>query len=162
TCFGDSGGPLLRKNSSGTVVVWGTVSGGMPSVNLACDYGSFYAAIGSTTRTMITNALKYKDPCNTKKLGLVDAKGVCDGDVAQRCTTFFEGDRKLNTMDCGALDLSCVKDSAGAVTCGDKDLTPISEPATGVAPTVSNIKQSVNEARTQSLRNPLLKKLMKK
>lgn len=156
TCYGDSGGPLLRKEN-GEMRIFGTVSGGMPSLNLACDYGSFYAALGTKTLAAINKSLQYKDPCRNGNV-VADVKGSCSGTVARRCTGPFEGDRRLSEIDCADLDLVCLTDSAGKATCGDANTQPISEPPPAAAPTASTIKRSVTEAR-QNLNNKYLKKI---
>jgi hypothetical protein len=145
TCYGDSGGPLLAKEN-GVLKIFGTVSGGMPSENLACDFGSFYAAIGPKTLAAINKALTYKDPCR-QGANVVSVKGACNGTVANRCSGHFEGERRLSTIDCADLDLACVTDSAGKATCGDAGSTPLSEPTPIAAPTGTSIKSSVTQAR---------------
>lgn len=159
TCYGDSGGPLLAKEN-GVLKIFGTVSGGMPSQNLACDYGSFYAAIGPKTLTAINAALTYKDPCRSGT-NVFSAKGVCNGTVASRCTGHFEGERRLSTIDCADLDLACVSDAAGKATCGDAGSTPLSEPTPIAAPTETTIKSSVTQAR-QNLNGKYRKMLQAK
>jgi trypsin len=44
-CFGDSGGPVLKK-IGGELTVMGVVHGGFGSTSLLCDFGGIYAVLG--------------------------------------------------------------------------------------------------------------------
>ncbi len=145
TCHGDSGGPLLGKEGN-EKKIFGVVSGGWHSTQLTCDYGTFYAAIGNETRTMITEALKYQDPC----AGGITAAGQCNGDVATRCSDKWEGDRRLSQIDCSLLDQTCAM-VGGRVACVDADGTVSGEGTVtkGKAPTLVEIrKQAFSRARS--------------
>lgn len=58
------------------------------------------------------------DPCE----GL-PPEGTCDGTVATRCTTPDEGPRRVVSMDCGELGLTCSLDSGTAACVGDPTAT---------------------------------------
>jgi len=124
TCFGDSGSPLLRRNQDTKQnEIFAVLSGGISSLEKACDYGSIYSAMADTTRDFIGTALKYKDPCNVNG-ALVDTNGSCNGTVATRCTGKFEGDRSLSSIDCADLGQTCLSNMAGQVGCFDQGSDP--------------------------------------
>jgi len=151
TCHGDSGGPIIRKmaDASGRLVnsVVGVTSGGMGSKNRACDYGTVFATLGPRTQEMIAAALTYQDPCPD-----VSATGMCDGDVARRCTGKWEGDRHLSVVDCSMLDLTCATLADGKVGCVDPTVPDNSASgATPVAvPNTTELRQVI-ESKTASV-----------
>lgn len=113
TCHGDSGGPLVGRQN-GKPIIYGVVSGGWFSSQLTCDYGTYYAAIGPRTQEMIAAAMQYADPC----MGL-SAQGICDGDVARRCSDKWEGDRALTEFDCAMVGQVCGQGADGRAACLD-------------------------------------------
>lgn len=115
-CFGDSGSPLLKKTKAG-LTIYGVTSGGLGSNRMVCDHGAVYAAFGPVVQPFLTQAKKWVDPCK----GL-SSTGVCEDDVARRCTSPNEGPRRLVKMDCGAIGLSCSVQSDGTVGCGEGEL----------------------------------------
>lgn len=138
-CYGDSGGPLLRADASGQLHVYGVVSGGISSVQLACDYGNVYAGFDAGTLAFIEHALLWVDPC----AGL-SVIGTCDGSVAKRCTTLREGLRRAVQLDCGAVGLTCETQRDGSIGCGADDqsfVPPVvqSEPPSGAAKYIPNV-----------------------
>jgi hypothetical protein len=142
-----SGGPLIRPTkhdeSGKTVVsreVVGVVSGGWFSSDLTCDYGTFYATLGEKTQALIANGLKWTDPCADITLA-----GSCDGTVATRCTGKWEGDRRVSQIDCASLGLTC-STASGRAVCVDADGNGSASVATGIAPTVSDLRVSMARA----------------
>jgi hypothetical protein len=123
TCHGDSGGPVMTRGARPAIL--GVVSAGFGSRELTCDRGTFYATIGPKTQEMLTQSLKYTDPC-----AKVSTKGACDGSVATRCTAKFEGDRRVTSVDCADLGMVCRPGGDGVVACVGKD-----QPAETAAPT---------------------------
>jgi hypothetical protein len=126
TCFGDSGSPLIRKNSSNQLEITAVLSGGIGSLEKACDYGSIYSAMADTTRAFISQEEQYVDPCAlTDGSGsFVSNLGSCNGDVASRCTGKFEGDRSLSVIDCSLLGQTCATTTDGQVGCFDAGSDP--------------------------------------
>lgn len=127
TCFGDSGGPLLKAGPDGALSVYGVVSWGFDSADLPCDYGGFYTALDGAKADVIAAAPDWVDPCGT-----IDADGVCNGAVATRCTTGSEGTRRLVELDCSGFGLACQPRKDGHVGCGDAG----PEPPASTPPTV--------------------------
>lgn len=164
TCHGDSGGPLVGK-VNGQRQVFGVVSGGWFSTQLACDYGTFYASLGEKTQALIAKSLEYKDPCAETSV-----EGQCEGDVAIRCTGKWEGDRRRTEMDCSMIDQVCARGAGGQVGCFNADALPsdggtvVADGGTGgavdggagnadggmqAAPTLEEIRRSVVKASRQ-------------
>jgi hypothetical protein len=112
-CYGDSGGPLLRRNTAGELVVYGVTSGGLGSQAQVCDFGAVYATFGPGVLEFVEESRSWVDPC----LGLTSS-GVCEGDVAHRCTNPAEGPRRAVQFDCAMLGETCGVQSDGAVGCG--------------------------------------------
>jgi hypothetical protein len=118
-CFGDSGGPLLKKNASGELVAYGVTSGGLGTNQLICDRGAVYAAFGAQTTSWLKKANKWTDACAGLPTG-----GVCLGDVAKRCTALDEGKRRVTRVDCSFLGQTCAVASNHVAMC----VTPGEEP----------------------------------
>jgi hypothetical protein len=116
-CFGDSGGSLIRKVDD-RFVSYGVVSGGIGSTDLICDMGTVYAAFGPETLAFIDRAKQWEDPC-----GDMDSQGLCDGNVAKRCTNVAEGRRRVVDFDCGLLGMTC-NTRSGQVSCDDNPIAP--------------------------------------
>jgi hypothetical protein len=117
-CYGDSGGPLVKINGNGDLVAYGVTSGGLGTNDLICDRGAVYAAFGAQTTSWLKRANKWADSC----AGL-SAQGICDGDVAKRCTTSDEGKRRMTKTNCALLGQTCVvasNDQAMCVTAGEE------------------------------------------
>jgi hypothetical protein len=110
-CFGDSGGPLLKKEGA-DFVAYGVTSGGLGTNQLICDRGAVYAAFGAQTKTWLTKANKWTDVCTG-----ITTKGICDGDVAIRCSALDEGKRRSLVQDCSLLDQTCAVDANGEAVC---------------------------------------------
>lgn len=111
-CFGDSGSPLV-KNVNGELRVYGVVSGGLGSKQLVCDFGAVYATLGPDTYAFLDQARGWTDPCT------ISVTGVCDGDVAERCTGIAEGQRRVTRTDCSLLGQTCGQDGHGNAVCVD-------------------------------------------
>jgi hypothetical protein len=101
-CFGDSGGPLTHGTEDGSMQIYGVLSGGFESAESICDYGAFYTAFADPVSGFVDQALQWKEVCEG-----VSSDGVCQGAVATRCSRLGEGPRKLITVDCGALGMTC-------------------------------------------------------
>jgi hypothetical protein len=112
-CYGDSGSPLIKK-VDGRLQVYGVVSGGFSSRSSICDFGAVYATFGPETRAFLDQAKGWVDPC-----GSVSRAGTCNGDVAARCTSLVEGQRRVTSTDCGLLAQTCGQDEQGAAACVD-------------------------------------------
>lgn len=112
-CYGDSGGPLLRRNAAGELVAYGVASGVVVSREQACDFGAVYATFGPGVLEFVEQSRSWVDPC----LGL-SSSGVCEGDVAHRCTSPLEGPRRPVQFDCSMLGETCAVQANGAVGCG--------------------------------------------
>jgi len=113
-CYGDSGSPIIRADSSGNLVAYGVISGGIGSSQLICDYGGVDAVFGPDVTTFLQTAKQWVDPCK----GLSVA-GKCSGKVAQRCTSPLEGSRRLVKFNCGSLGQICATQPDGAAGCSD-------------------------------------------
>jgi hypothetical protein len=116
-CYGDSGGPLVNR-VNGQFVSYGVVSGGISSRDSACDMGTVYASFGPESLAFIEQAKTWVDPC-----GDMSSTGMCDGEVARRCTTVNEGRRRVVDFDCSLLGLEC-NTTSGQVACGGAVLAP--------------------------------------
>lgn len=112
-CYGDSGGPLLRKNSAGKLTVYGVVNGGRGSSRIQCDNGAIYASFDKTVLDFFEQAKKWVDPCEN-----ISTVGHCVGTRAERCTTRNEGKRRQVAFDCATVDLTCQAQSDGSIGCG--------------------------------------------
>jgi hypothetical protein len=117
-CYGDSGGPLLRKRlSDDQMTIWGLTSGIIGNRSGTCrNYGSVYAALDTTVTDFLDRAKLWVDPCEG-----VSAVGRCVGSVAERCTILAEGKRRKLSFDCAAVDLTCEKQTDGSIGCGSDD-----------------------------------------
>jgi Trypsin len=113
-CFGDSGAPVIRADSSGNLVAYGVISGGIGSSQLICDYGGVDSVFGPEVTTFLQAAKQWVDPC--KGLSVV---GKCSGKVAQRCTSPLEGPRRLVKFNCGSLGQVCATQPDGSAGCSD-------------------------------------------
>jgi Trypsin len=116
-CFGDSGSSLIRKVED-RFVSYGVVSGGIGSRDLICDMGTVYAAFGPEVLAFIEQAKQWEDPC-----GDLDSQGLCDGNVAKRCTNVAEGRRREVQFDCSLLGMTC-NTRSGQVSCDDNPVGP--------------------------------------
>ncbi|HWO14384.1 MAG TPA: trypsin-like serine protease [Polyangiaceae bacterium] len=113
-CRGDSGGPLLRVSPRGEWEVYGVLSGGPGSARAECDFGQVYSTLGPATFAFVESCLGWADPC-----GNVDARGACQGSVAQRCETHLaENERRLIQEDCGESGRACGT-ATGVARCVD-------------------------------------------
>lgn len=113
-CYGDSGSPIIRADSSGSLVAYGVVSGGVGSNQLVCDYGGVDAVFGPVVTTFLQTAKQWVDPCKG-----VSVAGKCSGKVAQRCTSPLEGPRRLVKFNCGSLGEVCAVQLDGTAGCSD-------------------------------------------
>ncbi len=107
SCFGDSGGPVMRAEDGG-LTVYGVTSWGLGSLDLVCDWGGAYAVFGPATAEFIERS---------KACPMVPAEGMCDGDVATRCAGPEEGGYKVVETDCSEIGLICGQDHDRQVTC---------------------------------------------
>jgi hypothetical protein len=119
-CFGDSGSPLVKPNAQGDLVAYAVTSGGIASNDLVCDFGAVYGAFGPEVVTFLQAAMNWQDPCNG-----ISKDGVCDGDVASRCTTLNEGQRRLTVTDCSLFGETCVVASNGKAMCVEEGEEPV-------------------------------------
>jgi Trypsin len=120
SCYGDSGGPMLRFNADGTWTALGVVSGGLSSQRSACDFGGVYATFGEDIVNFLAEAVTWQDPC-----GEVTTAGTCDGDQLLTCeTTLIAGVREVTATDCAAEGLPCVTSEGGA-SCGAPPGPPV-------------------------------------
>jgi hypothetical protein len=113
-CYGDSGSPIIRADSSGALVAYGVISGGLGSNQLICDYGGVDAVFGPDVKQFLTTAKQWTDPCNG-----VSVEGKCNRNVAVRCTSPLEGPRRLVKFDCASLGEVCAIQADGTAGCGD-------------------------------------------
>jgi hypothetical protein len=113
-CYGDSGGPLLRKRKDGVLAVWGLTSGIIGSISRTCKpYGSVYAALDPNVSAFFDKAKEWVDPCD----GL-SSIGKCTGTLAERCTILAEGKRRKLAFDCASIGLTCETQNDGSIGCG--------------------------------------------
>lgn len=113
-CYGDSGGPLLRKRKDGQLTVWGLTSGIIGVRSGRCHpYGSIYAALDTTVSDFFDQAKQWVDPCEG-----VSSVGRCNGTVAERCTILAEGKRRKLAFDCASVDLTCETQRDDSIGCG--------------------------------------------
>lgn len=136
-CYGDSGGPLLRANARGELVIYGVTSGGLGSSDLVCDNGAVYATFGPGVYEFLLASRRYVDPC-----GGLSYAGTCDGSVARRCTNPAEGPRRLAEFDCALVGEVCAVQPTGEVGCGVADGEPPPEPRP--IPSIEQLKAHVN------------------
>jgi Trypsin len=113
-CYGDSGSPVIRADSSGSLVAYGVISGGLGSSQLICDYGGVDAVFGASVMTFLQSAKQWVDPCK----GLT-IEGKCSGKSAVRCTSPLEGPRRLVKFNCGSLGQVCAIQPDGTAGCSD-------------------------------------------
>ncbi|MFO0663879.1 MAG: trypsin-like serine protease [Polyangiaceae bacterium] len=94
-CFGDSGGPLLRK-VEGKLSVFGVASWGRNN----CSGGTVYATLGASPLEMLEEV--FPAACGT-----TTSNGVCQGTEVVRCSPLGEGPRRIIRIDCADVDQSC-------------------------------------------------------
>ncbi|HYQ02537.1 MAG TPA: trypsin-like serine protease [Polyangiaceae bacterium] len=114
SCYGDSGAPILRVDAKGSFIAYGVVSAGVGSNQLVCDYGGIDAVFGPEVQTFLASAQKWVDPCKGVSVG-----GKCNGKTVQRCTSPFEGPRRLVKFNCGSLGQVCAVQPDGSAGCTD-------------------------------------------
>lgn len=115
TCLDDQGAPLLAKNADGKLTVYGIASNPLGGAQTKCiPFGAPYAMLGAAAQALISKNLV--DPCDNETLA-----GRCDGDVAVRCTSPAEGDRRVTRSDCSAVLQHCAppSDTNPQVSCAD-------------------------------------------
>ncbi len=143
-CHGDSGGPLLgtvfdASTNTHRRSIHGVVSHGWFTPEQRC-YGNFYATFGPEVQPLLAQALTWVDPC-----GDVTEQGSCMGGVATRCTRPKEGKRRVTSVDCAPLGLTCGEGSHGEASCVDpaaSETTTVAEVAP-VAPTEDEIRTAL-------------------
>lgn len=113
-CYGDSGSPVIRADSSGDLVAYGVISGGLGSNQLVCDFGGVDALFGPDVLSFLQTAKKWIDPCKGATV-----EGTCSGKSAVRCTSPLEGPRRLVKFNCGSLGQVCAIQSDGTAGCSD-------------------------------------------
>lgn len=113
-CYGDSGSPVLRPDARGRLVAYGVTSAVLSSDRLICDFGAIGATFGPGVPEFLEDALHWIDPCD----GL-SKDGICDGSVARRCTTSFEGRRRPIEFDCSVLGQVCAIQADQTAGCSD-------------------------------------------
>lgn len=113
-CYGDSGSPVVRADSSGALVAYGVISGGLGSNQLVCDYGGVDATFGPGVLDFLEASKKWVDPCKG-----VSVAGECAKNVAKRCTSPLEGPRRLVKFDCRELGQVCAVQPDGTAGCSD-------------------------------------------
>jgi hypothetical protein len=160
TCYGDTGGPLVRKYSvTGETLVYGVSSANWYSSNLACDKGTIVATFNDKTRRMLDKSLTWKDPCRVDGT-LYDAVGTCsDSQVATRCSAKWEGKRRFLQFDCASAGMVCGADQWGYASCVSPD-TRVAAPSNvtrGTVPSLEQVRASVVKA-TRGEYNPSLKR----
>jgi hypothetical protein len=67
-------------------------------------------------REFLERAHAWVDPC----LGL-SFVGRCSDSVAERCSSFGEGERRRLSFDCASVGLSCEAQNDGTIGCGVDD-----------------------------------------
>jgi hypothetical protein len=138
SCFGDSGGPLMKYVSGSGWQTYGVVSGGIDSLHSVCDFGTVFATFGPEVMAFLQAAQAYEDPC-----GEVGQGGMCDGNVAVNCVSdLAEGIRTLDEQDCDDTGQTCVVLPDGA-RCG---IDPTPDPDEEDPPPAAPIGMSIDEA----------------
>jgi secreted trypsin-like serine protease len=96
-CFGDSGGPIIKR-IDGKLYTFGVASWGYNSATQTCGPAAIYGLFGPAARAF----LEREAACP-----LIPAAGLCEGDVAVRCTQPNEGKLRTVRNDCSELAQVC-------------------------------------------------------
>jgi hypothetical protein len=113
SCYGDSGGPLMKYVSGSGWGTFGVVSGGLNSNQSVCDYGTVFATFGPEVMSFLEAAQTWEDPC-----GDLGPGGTCDGNTAVNCVTnLVEKVRTFSEQNCDEVNKTCVLLDDGAY-CG--------------------------------------------
>jgi len=103
TCYGDSGGPLLKKVGN-RLTIFGVTSWGLSSKNSACGYLAVEATLGKHDSSTWVFAEQARDyiPCESERI-----RGRCDGTRLIRCSAPGEGLGRALKHDCAEEGLAC-------------------------------------------------------
>lgn len=109
----DGGAPLFRLTPEGLrVFAVNQESFSVDGFWKQCDLGALYATLGPMLEARLARTASFRDPCE----GLPKA-GRCDGNVARRCSRRDELNRRVESMDCSLLGLTCGEGVTGEVGC---------------------------------------------
>jgi hypothetical protein len=104
-CDGDGGGPITAK-VGGVETVFGVASWAFQ----ICEFGAAYATLTGPALDLVDREIACP---------LLPSNGLCDGDVAVRCSEPNEGLRRRIDNDCSELAQTCGFGADGKVACVD-------------------------------------------
>ena len=116
SCFGDSGGPVMR-DEGGQLTVYGVVSWGLGTDELICDWGGNYVIVEDVVEDFIEKGLACPG---------VPASGTCEGNAVVACEGNSEDGYEQVEEECGD-DLVCGEDGDGQAACIDDACDGVTE-----------------------------------
>lgn len=142
TCFGDSGGPLMKYVPGSGWQTFGVVSGGISSRHSVCDFGTVFATFGPEVMSFLEAAKNWEDPC-----GDAGEFGICDNNVAVNCiTNLGEGTRTRTEQNCDEVGQTCVLVEDGAF-CGTVPPASNQNDTPNIAVhSISEVREAVRDA----------------